>query len=43
VTLKKHVNANHSITLKIFEEELNSPLRGEKWRNNLQKESKESN
>ncbi len=28
-TLKKHVNANHSIITKIFEDEVNSPLKGE--------------
>jgi hypothetical protein len=27
-TLKKHVNANHSIIAKLFEEEVNSPLKG---------------
>jgi hypothetical protein len=27
-TLKKHVNANHSIIAKMFEEEVNSPLKG---------------
>jgi hypothetical protein len=37
--LKKDVNADHSIIVKIFEEELNSPLKGEKWRNNLQNKS----
>jgi len=37
VTLKKHVNVDHSIIVKIFEEELNSPLRGERWRNNAKK------
>jgi hypothetical protein len=26
-TLKKHVNVNHSIIAKMFEEELNSPLK----------------
>jgi hypothetical protein len=26
-TLKKHVNVNHSIITKMFEEELNSPLK----------------
>jgi len=28
-TLKKHVNANHFIITKMFEEEANNPLRGE--------------
>ncbi len=28
ITLKNHVNADHSIIVKIFEEELNSPLKG---------------
>ncbi len=27
-TLKKHVNANHSIIAKLFEEAINSPLKG---------------
>jgi len=27
-TLKKHVNANHSIIAKMFEKEVNSPLKG---------------
>jgi hypothetical protein len=28
-TLKKHVNANHSIIAKMFEEEVNNQLKGE--------------
>jgi hypothetical protein len=28
-TLKKHMNANHFIITNFFEEEVNSPLRGE--------------
>jgi hypothetical protein len=28
IILKNHVNANHSIIVKIFEEELNTPLKG---------------
>jgi hypothetical protein len=28
-TLKKHVNANHSIITKMFEEKVNNPLKGE--------------
>jgi hypothetical protein len=35
-TLKKHVNANHSIITKIFEDEVNSPLKGD-LRNTLLK------
>jgi hypothetical protein len=27
-TLKKHVNENHSIIVKMFEEEVNNPLKG---------------
>jgi hypothetical protein len=28
-TLRKHVNADHSIIVKMFEDEINSPLKGE--------------
>ncbi len=36
------MNVDHCIIVKIFEEELNSPLKGEKWRNNLQKKIKKN-
>jgi hypothetical protein len=29
ITLKKHVNVNHSIITKMFEEEVNNPLKRE--------------
>jgi len=38
-TLKKHINANHFIIAKLFEEAINSPLK-EKRKDNLPKKDK---
>jgi hypothetical protein len=43
VTLKKHVNVNHFIIAKMFEKEMNDPLRGKVEKQIYQKEIKSIN